>query len=187
MSNHRDNTDAYVIVVGTDYSEAGDEALTQALDSALERDIADVHVLHVLDTGRTVVLSQMSEVPAVPEPVVVESAIAELRAYVRARLEAHGSDSTRLHRTASHLRLGEAAEEITLFAREIDADLVVVGTHPRHGSSRWLIGSVAEKVVRTALCPVLVARRKDTSRPRDLNADAQVNLPLPFPVVEATR
>ena len=45
--------------------------------------------------------------------------------------------------------------EIITFAREINADLLVVGTHGRTGLSHLIIGSVAERVVRKAPCPVL--------------------------------
>ncbi len=52
------------------------------------------------------------------------------------------------------LRDGVAWEEINRVAEDIDADLVVMGTHGRRGLARALLGSVAEKVVRTAHRPV---------------------------------
>lgn len=60
------------------------------------------------------------------------------------------------------LREGDAWEEIQRLADEIDADVIVIGTHGRHGLARALLGSVAEHVVRTAHRPVIT-----------LNADAQ--------------
>jgi len=60
------------------------------------------------------------------------------------------------------LREGEAWEEIQRVAEEMDADVIVVGTHGRHGLARALLGSVAEHVMRTAHRPVIT-----------LNADAQ--------------
>jgi nucleotide-binding universal stress UspA family protein len=56
---------------------------------------------------------------------------------------------------------GEPWEKILENAREIGADLIVMGTHGRRGISRALIGSVAEKVVRLASVPVLVARAEE--------------------------
>lgn len=50
---------------------------------------------------------------------------------------------------------GGAAHEIARYAREHGIDLIVVGTHGRTGMSRALLGSVAERVIRTAPCPVL--------------------------------
>jgi nucleotide-binding universal stress UspA family protein len=59
---------------------------------------------------------------------------------------------------ATELRQGAAWREIDSFAKEHAVDLVIVGSHGRHGLPRALLGSVAEKVVRTAPCPVLVVR-----------------------------
>ena len=56
------------------------------------------------------------------------------------------------------LRAGIAFEQIVKAAREVAADLVVMGTHGRTGLAHALIGSVAEKVVRKAPCPVLTVR-----------------------------
>jgi nucleotide-binding universal stress UspA family protein len=55
----------------------------------------------------------------------------------------------------SALRQGPAWSEILAAAKDARADLIVIGTHGRRGLSRALLGSVAEKVVRTAACPVL--------------------------------
>lgn len=52
----------------------------------------------------------------------------------------------------------QAAERITSAARDNEADLIVMGTHGRSGISRALLGSVAEKVVRTAPCPVITLK-----------------------------
>ncbi|MFC6724764.1 universal stress protein, partial [Halobium palmae] len=49
------------------------------------------------------------------------------------------------------------------YAREEDADLVATGTRGRHGENRFLIGSVAERVVRTCPVPVLTVRQLDES------------------------
>jgi nucleotide-binding universal stress UspA family protein len=54
--------------------------------------------------------------------------------------------------------VGEPAHEIVAFATEQHADLVVLGTHGRTGLSHALMGSVAERVVRKAPCPVLTVR-----------------------------
>lgn len=53
------------------------------------------------------------------------------------------------------VRQGNAAQEIIRYATEQNIDLIVLGTHGRTGLSRFLLGSVAEKVVRLATCPVL--------------------------------
>jgi glycine betaine transporter len=60
------------------------------------------------------------------------------------------------------LRQGPAWSEVDRVAREMAVDLVVMGTHGRTGLSRALLGSVAEKVLRTAPCPVLTVRSLET-------------------------
>jgi nucleotide-binding universal stress UspA family protein len=59
------------------------------------------------------------------------------------------------------LRQGPAWSEIDRAATALNVDLIVMGTHGRQGISRALLGSVAEKVVRTAPCPVLTVRGID--------------------------
>lgn len=59
-----------------------------------------------------------------------------------------------------HHDTGDPAEKIVEIATEIDADMVILGTHGRTGIKRLLIGSVAEKVVRLSGCSVLVVREK---------------------------
>ncbi|MBI3004473.1 MAG: universal stress protein [Ignavibacteriales bacterium] len=59
------------------------------------------------------------------------------------------------------VRNGSAAEEIVKAAREMDADLIVMSTHGRTGVRRTVIGSVAERVVRYALCPVLTVKPEE--------------------------
>lgn len=63
----------------------------------------------------------------------------------------------------SAVRIGAPAEEILSFARDEAMDLVVVGTHGRTGLKHLVLGSVAERVVRQAPCPVLVVRTKELS------------------------
>jgi nucleotide-binding universal stress UspA family protein len=53
------------------------------------------------------------------------------------------------------------AEEIADYARDASIELIVVGTHGRTGVSHLLVGSVAERVVRTAPCPVLTVRHPE--------------------------
>jgi nucleotide-binding universal stress UspA family protein len=55
----------------------------------------------------------------------------------------------------------EPHDEIIRYANDEDIDLIVMGTHGRGGLARLLMGSVAEKVVRTARCPVLTVRHPE--------------------------
>lgn len=138
------------VVVATDGSESVTRAVTVALDFA-ERFDAAVHALYVVDSG---------EVDSSPE---------ELRDELRAALESRGEvalDAVR-ERTdrevTTAVREGRPAAEITEYAREQDADVVATGTRGRHGENRFLIGSVAERVVRTCPVPVLTVRQLSES------------------------
>jgi nucleotide-binding universal stress UspA family protein len=62
-------------------------------------------------------------------------------------------------RASYHLTAGTPWREIVQLAADLHADLVVVGTHDRPPLERMILGSVAEQVVKRALCPVHVARR----------------------------
>ena len=59
------------------------------------------------------------------------------------------------------MRVGLAPDEIVRYAQEHEVDLIVMGTHGREGVSRVLLGSVAEKVVRKAPCPVLTVHHPE--------------------------
>jgi nucleotide-binding universal stress UspA family protein len=65
--------------------------------------------------------------------------------------------------TGSVLLKGAPADALVGWAREHPCDLIVLGTHGRSGLKRFVLGSVAEKVVRTAPCSVMVARPLATS------------------------
>lgn len=57
-----------------------------------------------------------------------------------------------------HIEVGHPSEQIVDFAKEKNADLIVIPTHGRRGISRFMLGSVTERVIRFAPCPVLVLR-----------------------------
>jgi nucleotide-binding universal stress UspA family protein len=59
------------------------------------------------------------------------------------------------------IRHGNAADEILAFAREKNVDLIVMSTHGRSGLSRWVYGSIADKVLRGAHLPVLLIRAQE--------------------------
>ena len=67
-----------------------------------------------------------------------------------------------------HIAFGPAAEKVLSFALDhgVDVDVIVMGTHGRTGATRLLLGSVAEKVLRQASCPVITIRRKRGDRPQ---------------------
>ncbi|MCA9248421.1 MAG: universal stress protein [Planctomycetales bacterium] len=81
-----------------------------------------------------------------------------------------------------HLIAGSPATEIVRFAEERRVDMIVVGTHGRRGWRNWLMGSVAETVVRTATCPVLTVRRPPRDEEEGLFEDVAHALP-PGPAI----
>lgn len=85
----------------------------------------------------------------------------KLHDYVLSKIsEADLAPAAPSRRFVSHISVGSPAREIAQIASDLEADLIVVGTHGRTGLRRLLLGSVAEGVLRLASCPVLVERPK---------------------------
>ena len=63
--------------------------------------------------------------------------------------------------TETVTRFGHAVDGITLAAKDLDVDLIVIATHGHTGLKHLLLGSVAERVVRLAPCPVLTVRERE--------------------------
>ena len=135
------------VVIATDGSGSAQRAVEAALDLAAKFD-ATVHALYVVDSG---------EVESTPDDVrdVLERALATTggRALTLVR-EADGPGDV-----VTAVRDGDPAAEIQAYAEEIDADLIATGTRGRHGDHGFLLGSVAEEVVRHAPVPVLSVRQ----------------------------
>lgn len=147
-----------VAVVAVDFGRSGDDAIVQALD-LMAAGLADtLHAVHVLDPRDVI---DDAEQPALQtEEEVLERAPAILMQ----RIGRVASDSRRtvdMARVRPHTRIGKAAQAIHQVAVDYEADLIIVGTHGRKGIDRFMLGSVAETLVRTSRCPVFVARAKD--------------------------
>jgi nucleotide-binding universal stress UspA family protein len=148
----------YVIVVGVDLSEESNLALDQAISIASTR-TSELHPVHVVST---VGAMPASDFPT-SMPLSLNAAGEQLKQHVEARIAQHEATRQNLQRperVVCHIRLDAASEEISQLAADLEADLVVVGTHGRRGLGRFLLGSVAEGVVRAAPCPVFVVRPK---------------------------
>lgn len=159
----------YRIVVGVDFTETGDNALDEAIYQAARMGDDELHAVFVIARDGKRDLASMSD--------ALISARDRLRQRVIARCEEVGIDGEQ--KVVFHVRIGDPAEQIHQVAIDVDADLVVVGTHGRRGLEKVLLGSVAEALVRTARVPVLVARpneladlpRSATPEPADPRAD----------------
>lgn len=150
----------FIIVVGLDYSDHSDAALARGFELVSRELAAELHVVSVHSPPE----SAQTNVPK-SALLDVEIAAAQLRRYVASRWKAfseawQGRWVQPPRRVVSHVRFGQPANAIVQLASDLNADLVVVGTHGRRGLTRFLLGSVSEQVLRMAACPVLVMRPK---------------------------
>lgn len=152
------STKPYVIVAGTDYSEQAVRALHTACQLALRYAPAELHVTHVCAAAAeepTVPLIPLSGLATLPV-LSLEEQRAALMAHLDGELAQHPELTASQVRIVAHVLTDAPSFGLTRLASELQADLIVVGTHGGHGLARWLLGSVAEGVVRQAPCPVLV-------------------------------
>ena len=141
-----------VILVALDLSPVSEAVMRAAAVAAAARP-SELHLLHVLK-------------PPPAEPVetfhlatVGDQTIDKLKELAR------DLPST-VSRVAIHVRMGDAEVEILQLASDLEADLIVVGTHGYKGLDRILLGSVAEALIRNSPCPVFTYRPK-TVRPSE--------------------
>jgi len=138
------------ILVPTDGSAASEGAVEHAIELANQYG-ATVHALYVVDTGA---YSSME----VGSDIVVEALREEGEQAVE-RVASEAEDAGVAVETS--VRTGIAHRAIDEYVNEEGIDLVVMGTHGRTGVGRFLLGSVAEKVVRTADAPVMTVRASE--------------------------
>ncbi|MEZ4297327.1 MAG: universal stress protein [Polyangiaceae bacterium] len=148
----------FIAVAAIDMSDSSARVLRRAMLIANATAGAEVHVALVIDP------------PAVglaPETVMTvettSDTLPQLTDFVNAQAKALSErvGALQIGRIVAHLLTGAPAREIVWLAAHVEADLIVLGTHGRTGVRRALLGSVAERVVRTAGCPVLVERAKN--------------------------
>ncbi len=151
------------ILVGTDFSDISDEALrAAALYAKMFK--ARVLVTHVFDPTPNVPPVVWSRPDLLDRSVrlEIEAAIRETLTGKTAEL-LKGVPEVELS-VIQHPSPGRALVEM---AEDESADLLILGSHGRSGLSRAFLGSVAERVVRHAPCPVLVVRGRCDNKPKD--------------------
>ncbi|HEY5377291.1 MAG TPA: universal stress protein [Polyangiaceae bacterium] len=154
---------SYVVVVGVDHSGASRLALREAFAIAARRPPSEVHVLQV----QTAILPYPYPFPK------LQASAAEMWSWLLRRLQHFVADELAAFQESqrrsgarpfghvvAHLRSDSPGREIAQLAADLEADLVVVGTHGRGGLTRLLMGSTAHAVVTLSPCPVLVVREK---------------------------
>jgi len=141
----------YRIVVPTDFSTCAEEAWRLAKGVA------------VLSGGELILTHVLTEAPLYREGPFTMPKVRQVYEAARKFGEATLADWVAKARAEglsarAVLRTGVAYQEITALAVDERADLIVIGTHGRGGIGRALLGSVADRVVRLAACPVLTVR-----------------------------
>lgn len=132
------------IVVAYDFSKHADVALQHAVEIACRDPAVRLHFVTVIDRNQAHTTADR----------VRDDLVARLRGVFEARRPGVEIDFF------VHARIGEPVKEILDVAREIGADMIVLGSHGRGAMGRLLIGSVSEAVLHGAECPVLVVRQK---------------------------
>jgi nucleotide-binding universal stress UspA family protein len=144
------------ILVATDFGEAAEAALGYGRALARNFDAA-LYVLHVVDNVFAHAMAGEGYVAILPE---VQQ---ELETAARKRLDEQliDNDPDKPATTPVVITSSTAAYAIVQYARDEHVDLIIMGTHGRGPLSHLLMGSVAERVVRTAPCPVLTVRHPE--------------------------
>jgi nucleotide-binding universal stress UspA family protein len=142
------------ILVPTDFSDSADAALAYALMLAGKVG-ATVRLVHVFEDPDALSIYSHAYVPMPAE--MRADILADIRRQLSERAASAASNAL-----TTDVLIGTAAGTIVKAATEQQCDLIVMGTHGRHGMAHLLLGSVAERVVRTAACPVLVVPRAAT-------------------------
>jgi nucleotide-binding universal stress UspA family protein len=147
-----------VAVVGVDFADTGDEALVMALRMLKRGSVQKLHLLHVLDPRDVIDTPHMAALETEQEVLAQAPGVLKKRAVELAEsCDLRFSEQS----VSAHTRIGAAAETLLQMTVDYDADLLIVGTHGRRGFAHMVLGSVAEELVRSAHCPVLIARDKD--------------------------
>jgi nucleotide-binding universal stress UspA family protein len=142
------------LVVGVDFSDTSSHALLHALNVLGAAPSGELHLVHVVvdaDASRAANLER--------DEALMEEAWKRLRTYLVDEGRPLPGAETFERTVVYHVRLAnDAAKALEQVAFDVSAHLVVVGTHGRKGLERWMLGSVAEKLLRNNRVPLLVAR-----------------------------
>lgn len=145
------------VLTPTDFSEPSQVAVRYGKALA-ENFGAALHLVHVLDEGALVYPWTTPE----GAPITIGPGLAELEQLARSRLAELLTPAEQEKLSAKVVTLvGSPFLEIINYAKVQEIDLIVLGTHGRGPIAHMLMGSVAEKVVRKAPCPVLTVRHPE--------------------------
>lgn len=157
MEKLKQTENPYVIVVGIDFEPNSELALAGALALASDRDAAAVHLVYS-DSAQAFANDPRGGETRGNEMLERLEAAARTAHQNLTAIVGRPVETISLH---SHYRVGRPSVEVVQLAVDLDADLVVVGTHGRKGLTRFVVGSVASSILADARCPVFVVRPKD--------------------------
>lgn len=143
------------ILVPVDFSKFSDNALRYAAAFG-EKFGAELHLFHVVQDLALFMPDAVAVVPPVLPPV--EEFMAAAQAAFERTVDELKLPPLNIHKI---VREGTPFYEIVRYAKEADVDLIVMGTHGRSGLVHVLLGSVTERVIRKAPCPVLTVRHPE--------------------------
>ena len=141
------------ILVPTDFSTTADAALEYAFVLA-DRFGASLQLLHVL-ADPFMADGMAAETYVLDVPALRDAMLQDARERLAHRAAPREKTTTRIE---TEVLFGHGARTIAEYAAERGVDLIVMGTHGRTGVAHLLLGSIAERLVRTAPCPVLTVR-----------------------------
>ncbi len=144
----------------TDFSENSSHARQYAVEYARAFK-AGLTILHVINTSQIGYPSLEGK----SVPFDIRTAIDGIQESVDRALELLAEEcAKRIQEVTTSSRIGVPATEIVRAAKELDIGLIVMGTHGWTGFKHLIMGSTAENVVRTALCPVLTVKSADREK-----------------------
>src|SRR5262245_8705221 len=143
------------ILLPTDFSKYSRSALTYG-GALAEKFGAELYILHVVQNIGLLIPDMVNVTP--PVLPSLEQMGAAVREALAKLIKEAGLEKFKVEVV---VREGSAFYEIVQFAKDQNVDLIVMGTHGHSGLAHMLLGSVTEKVVRKAPCPVLTVRHPD--------------------------
>lgn len=142
-------SDRYVILAALQFDETGEVALQEAVRIARRDARSELHVVHVI--APSLVRHERTG-----ESTAIQAQLARAPGKIREFVD-RACQGTGLH-VIAHVRSGTPLRVILQTAADLDADVLVLGTHTQRSAlDRLVLGSVAQRVLQQARCPVMVA------------------------------
>ncbi len=152
------------IVVPTDFSESAGEALTTAISIA-ERLGASVELLYIWEPSGVIPIETLLAAVGTSTAPRTLGEIARREAMLKLQELGASVERPPAVKLTTRVEVGRPDELIVTLVEQGTYDMVIMGTHGRKGIGRLMMGSIAERVVRNAPCPVLTVRHESPEQP----------------------